>query len=165
MHELPDVLKSEVVAAVMRKSVKELCIYLLQCPFIGPQLRQVMLHETEEAARDAYIGCESVLGKKSYADLTCFSWDKVIKEMAEKQSFLTEILLAVALPTQKIRSFSAVHKLVPMMGCVYSILMKARHKELTLMQKVVTLALANEHTHQKVKFLLKTFLSTLMNKS
>ena len=63
---------------------------------------------------------------------------------------MAEVLLAVILPTSKIGHSKATNSLVPVIGAVYGILMKQRFHELSLVQKVLSVTLANEQTHQKV---------------
>ncbi|XP_052809488.1 uncharacterized protein LOC128237953 [Mya arenaria] len=73
-----------------------------------------------------------------------------MEELHTKQPLLAEVLLAVTLPTSKIGHSSATNSLVPVIGAIYGMLMKQRFHELSLVQKVVTITLANEQTHQKV---------------
>lgn len=70
--------------------------------------------------------------------------------MIKKQTFLTEILLAVSFPTGKIGSTTVTEAIVPVLGCVYGMLMKQRFHELSRLQRVISMALANEQTAQKV---------------
>ena len=92
----------------------------------------------------------SALCSKQYQNLKEFKWVDIMDELMVKQSFLAEVLLAVTLPSGKIGNTKATEALVPVLGTVYGILMKQRFHELSAVQKVVSIALANEQTHQKV---------------
>jgi len=92
----------------------------------------------------------SALYLKNFENLVNFSWDNIIEEISEKQIFLAEVLLSIALPKNKIGDTKITEALVPVVGTTYAILMKQRYCALSGVQKMISLALANEHTHQKV---------------
>ncbi|WAR12559.1 hypothetical protein MAR_026739, partial [Mya arenaria] len=66
--------------------------------------------------------------------------------------FHADVLLAVSLPSGKIGNTKATEALVPVIGTAYGMLMKQRYHELSAVQKMVSIVLANEQTHQKVVF-------------
>lgn len=116
---------------------------------LGHQIKTLILQDTELEAKDC-ASRHSVLHHKQYKNLKEFNWEEVVNEMIEKQTFLTEILLAVSFPTGKIGSTTATEAIVPVLGCVYGMLMKQRFHELSRLQRVISMALANEQTAQKV---------------
>ncbi|WAR23372.1 hypothetical protein MAR_037041 [Mya arenaria] len=120
----------------------------MQSPQRGSIILEV-LYDIENSARENCTR-NCVLHGTSYEELSSFSWDDVMEELLTKQPLLAEVLLAVTLPTSKIGHSSATNSLVPVIGAIYGMLMKQRFHELSLVQKVVTITLANEQTHQKV---------------
>ncbi|WAR13400.1 hypothetical protein MAR_027580 [Mya arenaria] len=113
---------------------------------LAEELKCIVLYDVEIEARECATKM-SVLNKKQYENLATFSWDNIIAEMTDKQTFLAEILLAVALPWKYL---AATEYVVPVLGTVYGILIKERFCELSSVQKVVAVTLANEQTHLKV---------------
>lgn len=134
----------------MQGDTADIASAILKIPCLHDTLKVMILHDIEEDARKSASRKHSVLKSGNFTDLNSFSWDRILQEMVEKQSLLTEVLLSVAMPSSRIGSSKATESLVPMLGCVYAILMKARFHELSAVQRVLSLALANEHTHQKV---------------
>ena len=65
--------------------------------YLEEELKCLVLYDVEMEARDSATR-SSVLSQKRYNNLANFSWDSCIAEMVDKQSFLAEILLAIALP-------------------------------------------------------------------
>ena len=92
----------------------------------------------------------SALFLKNFEQLMKFSWDNIIKEFVEKQSFLAEVLITMTLPRTKIGETATTEALVPVLGTTYAMLMKQRYHALSGVQKMISAALANEQTHQKV---------------
>lgn len=96
--------------------------------------------------------------KNNYADLKNFQWDNIVNELVSKNTLLSQVLLAVALPTSKIGNTKFTETLCPVISTVYGILMKQRFKDLCAVQKFVTASLANEHTrHEKVNIIATDF--------
>lgn len=108
-----------------------------------------LLNEIEFAAKEC-CNKESVLAQKEFCDLTDFNWHELIGELLEQQPLLADVLLAVSLPTSKIGNTNSVHKLIPVLSTVFGMLMKTRYQELSLVQKIIAMTLANEQTSQKV---------------
>lgn len=88
--------------------------------------------------------------KKEFSDLDEFKWDQVISELLNEQQILAKVLLDVCLPTSKIGTAKCVDRLVPVVSTIYGILMKTMYQELTPVQKIISMTLANEQAHQKV---------------
>ena len=67
---------------------------------LAEELKCLVLYDVKMEARESATR-SSVLSQKRYNNLANFSWDSCIAEMVDKQSFLAEIVLAIALPTGK----------------------------------------------------------------
>lgn len=108
-----------------------------------------MLNDIELEARDCATH-SSILHQKQYKHLSAFTWDGILKEINTKQTFLLEVLLAVALPTGKVGNLKATESAVPVIGAIYGMLMKERYHKLSRLQRVISMCLANEQVNQKV---------------
>jgi hypothetical protein len=122
---------------------------------IGEELKNLTLFDLEMEAREC-ANKGSALYLKNFEHLMKFSWENIIKELVEKQSFLAEVLLTMTLPQQKIGETTSTEALVPVLGTTYAMLMKQRYHALSGVQKMISVALANEQTHQKVSSVLIT---------
>lgn len=116
---------------------------------LGEAIKNIFLFDTEMEAKEC-SNKGSPLYLKNYEHLVNFQWGKIIDELMKKQTFLAEVLLAIALPKDRIGNTTATEALVPVLGMVYGALMKQRFYALNGVQKMITTALANEQTHQKV---------------
>ena len=122
----------------------------------GDEVIKQIINDIEMDAREC-ANTGSVLCQKKYADLKNFQWDNIVNELVSKNTLLSQVLLAVALPTSKIGNTQFTEKLCPVISTVYGILMKQRFKDLCAVQKFVTVSLANEHTHEKVNIIATDF--------
>lgn len=116
---------------------------------IEEELKNLTLFDLEMEAREC-ANKGSALYLKNFEHLMKFSWENIIKELVVKQSFLAEVLLTMTLPQQKIGETTSIEALVPVLGTTYAMLMKQRYHALSGVQKMISVALANEQTHQKV---------------
>lgn len=108
-----------------------------------------VLYDVENDAKECCTK-DSALCQKQYSDISCFNWEGIITELVNQQPILAEVLLAVALPAAKIGNSQALKSVMPVIGTVYCMLMKQRYHELSALQKIVAITLANEQTNQKV---------------
>ncbi|KAH3771971.1 hypothetical protein DPMN_173302 [Dreissena polymorpha] len=115
-----------------------------------------LLNEIEYAAKEC-CNKDSVLAQKDFCDLAEFKWHELIDELLEQQPLLADVLLAVSLPTSKIGNTKSVQSLIPVISTVFGMLMKTRYQELSLVQKMIAMTLANEQTSQKVQFVSTVF--------
>lgn len=146
--EIKQTEKARLVDIIWTGSSKHIAREILSSS-LGHQIKTLLLQDTELEAKDC-ASRSSVLHQKQYKNLKEFNWEEVVNEMVKRQTFLTEILLAVSFPTGKIGSTTVTEAIVPVMGCVYGILMKQRFHELSRLQRVISMALANEQTAQKL---------------
>jgi hypothetical protein len=112
------------------------------------EIKTMILSDIEIDAREC-ANTGSALYCNNYHELMQFKWDAILTELIDKQTFLAEVLMAVAYPVHMIGNSKKSESLVSVLSTVYGILMKRRFKKLSLIQKVVSIALANEHAHQK----------------
>ncbi|XP_060586932.1 uncharacterized protein LOC132742510 [Ruditapes philippinarum] len=138
----------EIIKKLCSSSSHEVAAHLLSSPLRGSIIVE-LLNEIEFAAKEC-CNKESVLAQKEFCDLTDFNWHELIGELLEQQPLLADVLLAVSLPTSKIGNTNSVHKLIPVLSTVFGMLMKTRYQELSLVQKIIAMTLANEQTSQKV---------------
>ena len=119
---------------------------------LADEIQTLIINDTEMDARDS-ANKGSALYCKNYNDMVEFKWKDIVMELIGKQSFLAEVLLAVALPTGKVGNTQATESLVPVLGTIFGMLMKQRFQALSAVQKIVSVTLASEQTHQKVSLL------------
>ncbi|XP_052284262.1 uncharacterized protein LOC127880853 isoform X2 [Dreissena polymorpha] len=116
---------------------------------LGEELRNIVLFDLEMEAQEC-ANKGSALYLKHFDNLIKFRWENIINEMVKKQSFLAQVLLTITLPRNKIGDSKRTQDLVPVLGTAYAILMKQRYSALSGVQKMISVALANEQTHQKI---------------
>jgi hypothetical protein len=97
---------------------------------LAEELKCLIRYDIDMEAKESATR-SSVLNHKTYDCLATFSWDNIISELITKQPFLSEILLAVALPAAKIGNLQATESVVPVIGTIYGMLMKERFHELS----------------------------------
>lgn len=110
---------------------------------------QCFILEIEESSKYLTQRHFSYLGSNTYEDLLTFRWECVVQEMLDHNPLLLETLLAVCLPRKSMNEphFDVIY---PEIGTVYGILMKRRCKDLSRVQRVISMSLAEEKVHQKV---------------
>lgn len=69
--------------------------------------------------------------------------------MLRFQPLLTDVLLAVSTSKKNIQSDNHYSSITKEFGLIYGILMKRRYKDLSRIQRVMAMALADEKVHQK----------------
>ena len=93
-------------------------------------------------------GTVSVLAKHEYSDLCQFSWDRITQEMECTFPELTTILRAVMSTPGEAKDKGA---LAHYLGAIYSIMMKARHPRLSLVQTIMSVCMVDSIANQKVR--------------
>ena len=93
-------------------------------------------------------GTVSVLVKHEYSDLCQVSWDRISLEMECTFPELTTILRAVMSTPGEAKDKGA---LAPYLGAIYSIMMKARHPRLSLVQTIMSVCMVDSMANQKVR--------------
>lgn len=89
-------------------------------------------------------GFISQLMKKSYSDMSAFSWDNICEEFKDKLPVLSKIIELTLNIHQK--------KVVPRIGMVYAILAQTHHQKLSLVQRMTSLCLLDNIADQKVNY-------------
>lgn len=92
----------------------------------------------------------SCLSDTGYLALVSFDWITVIQEMLDLNPLILDVLLSATTSSKKQRSVEHFKNIVPECGLVYGIIMKRRFKDMSRIQRFISLALANERVHQKV---------------
>lgn len=92
----------------------------------------------------------SCLSDTGYLALVSFDWITVIQEMLDSNPLILDVLLSATTSSKKQRSVEHFKNIVPECGLVYGIIMKRRFKDMSRIQRFISLALANERVHQKV---------------
>lgn len=141
--------RSELLNCILNKAVAD-CI--LQIPQLKLAIENRLLSEIENSAASKCVrSTSSYLFSKDYHSLRDFSFEELFTEFVEKQSLLLKSLLAVAVPTNKVYSTSQnLEELTPKLAFIYSCLMSTRFQELLRLKKTLSVALMDEHVHEKV---------------
>ncbi|KAL4217096.1 hypothetical protein ACF0H5_023551 [Mactra antiquata] len=151
------------IETLLFSSAREISTKLMSSPLRGEIILTVLSDIEHQFAECCTKG--NILSNKTFTNLVNFQWCDIIESLVLQQPLLAEVLLAVALPTSKIGCVKTTESALPVLGSVYGMLMKQRYHELSLVQKIVAVTLANEQTNQKVNidvgFLVKIF--TLMH--
>lgn len=92
----------------------------------------------------------SYLNHTDFDGLTSFDWNCVLKEMLDLNPLLVDVLLAISTSRKKQHQLQHYKDIIPEFGLMYGILMKRRFKDLSRVQRTITVALSNEIVHQKV---------------
>ena len=106
--------------------------------------------ERPQAMKNRKHGFVSVLMKKDFNDLHKFSWTEVISEMQAMFPELLQLLLSIMVPQNKRGDVATMKEITPQLGIVYAILMKSRNHELSRVQNIISMCLANNISDQKV---------------
>lgn len=112
-------------------------------------LWRLFLQEIEEDAQVMTERKLTCLSNTYYEGLAQFDWFCVVEEMLRFQPLLTDVLLAVSTSKKNIQSDNHYSSITKEFGLIYGILMKRRYKDLSRIQRVMAMALADEKVHQK----------------
>ena len=91
-------------------------------------------------------GFVSVLMEKDFKALETVKFEDIIMEFEEKFPELLEIILAVMLPKNE----TSIANVIPRLVMIYSIIMQTRHHELSRMQRIISMCLADNICDQSV---------------
>jgi hypothetical protein len=112
---------------------------------------KLFISQIEDDCRYSTQRHKSYLSDTGYSALLHFDWTCVVREMVDFNPFILDILLAASTNSKKQRNSNHYKDIVPECGLIYGIVMKRRFKDLSRIQRFISLALANERVHQKVK--------------
>ena len=93
----------------------------------------------------------SVLMKKNREHLKNFKIVNIINEMLARFPELVILLLRLMIPDKSMTDHSKIEVVLPKLAMIYSIVMQTRHRDLSAMQRVVSLCLMDNVVDQKVK--------------
>lgn len=90
--------------------------------------------------------------EKIFEDMKEIDWYKIVEEI---MSFFPEIfvfLSSIILDPHEMSSYRKIERAVRRLGMVYGILMQGRNKELSLVQRIISMLLFDNICDQKVKY-------------
>ena len=100
--------------------------------------------------RNRKHGFVSVLMKKDFEALQTLSFHDVIHEMINKMPELLRFLIVIMLPKKKRNSNEAKAAIVPKLAMIYAIIMQNHCHELSRMQRINAMLLADDIADQGV---------------
>lgn len=127
------------------------CRAILEVNAFKMCLWKLFLAEIHENTKYMCIKGHSYLSQLDFEALRSFQWEKIIEEMYVQQRQLLQVLLNVCTSTNKSEDDEHYMHVVKEVGLMYGILMKRRCNSLSRVQRVVSISLADERVHQKVK--------------
>lgn len=114
-------------------------------------LWKLFFAEIHENTKYMCIKGHSYLSQIDFETFRSFQLGKIIEEMYVQQRQLLQVLLTVCTSTNKSEDEEHYMHVVKEVGLMYGILMKRRSNALSRVQRVVSISLADEGLHQKVK--------------
>lgn len=132
-------------------NVLDICRAILEVKAFKMCLWKLFLAEIHENTKYMCIKGHSYLSQLDFEALRSFQWEKIIEEMYVQQRQLLQVLLNVCTSTNKSEDDEHYMHVVKEVGLMYGILMKRRCNSLSRVQRVVSISLADERVHQKVK--------------
>ena len=101
-------------------------------------------------------GDVSVLMSKGYKAMHQADFGKIAQEFQRKFPDLVKILIHIMLKPEQRQDEKCLGELIPKLAMIYGIVMKERNHELSLVQRIISLCLADSVSDQKVKFQLSS---------
>lgn len=98
-------------------------------------------------------GFVSVLMEKDFKSLETVKFEDIILEFQDKFPELLEMILALMLPKDQ----TAIANVIPRLAMIYGIIMQTRHHELSRMQRIISMCLADNICDQSVRTLIINF--------
>ena len=113
-------------------------------------VKNVFLQEINEQCKKLCVRRDPsvlLIGRKDYKELLDFNWFKILDEMKRRAPDVLDFISTVATPSVKQNG-----KQVPAICMTYALMMNTRWRELSLCQKLVSVALGVGHSTTKVFF-------------
>ena len=126
----------------------------LHCLVIDPQKSDVIIPDISFMTDVSKLhpdmtkranAASSILAHKTSADLSTFSWRKIVQEMKEKFPMLLVVLCGIMLGAN-----GSYETILPQLGMIYGLAMKTRNRELSLVQKMVSVCMFDAVSDAKV---------------
>ena len=92
--------------------------------------------------------------KKDSDSLQSVNIGSVVQEMKDKFPALLQILQCIMIPESKREDDAVRANLIPKLALIYGIIMQNRYHELSLMQRLVAMTLADNICDQAVRYFL-----------
>ncbi|KAK7478539.1 hypothetical protein BaRGS_00030211, partial [Batillaria attramentaria] len=107
-----------------------------------PQIKADAKHITEKQ--------RSILAQKDFTSMCDFQWKLILQEMEGHAKILAQVILAFMVPPKHEDDLKYMERLVPPVAFIYSICMKQRCKDLSLVQRLIAMVLTDRQVHQEV---------------
>lgn len=150
-NSLPNNEKSRLQAAVQESNVSLIADGILNCKSLSKAIwekkiqgiRETILKLTKKRS-------QSLLGSNDVENIMSFNWMKVIKEIHDNCPELLDIFVTVGSHDQP-RDEESEMMLARRIGMSYGLLMQARCRDLSLVQRMLTVVLTEGGATKKVK--------------
>ncbi|VDH98438.1 Hypothetical predicted protein [Mytilus galloprovincialis] len=103
--------------------------------------------------RNKKKGYTSYLMEKGPESLEELNFEKVIEEMKQKFPEVLQILICIMLPKEKRSSEIALANILPRLAMIYGMMMQSRYHELSSIQRVIAMCLADNICDQSVSII------------
>ena len=114
----------------------------------------VEIGSVPETMRNKKKGFISVLMKKDTDHLQSVNFGLIVSEMKRKFPVLLQMLQSIMIPDSKREEDTFRASLIPKLALIYGIVMQSRCHELSLMQRLVAMTLADNRCDQAVSYFL-----------
>lgn len=88
--------------------------------------------------------------EKKFENLKDINWYSIVEELLTFFPELFVCLLSILLEPHEMSSYTHIQRVVPRLGMVYAIIMQGRNKELSFVQRMMSLLLFDNICDQKV---------------
>ena len=95
-------------------------------------------------------GFVSTLMNKTFDDLVSFSWSDIVLGESEQFPLLMKLLLCMMVPFNVRNMESKITNIIPRLGMIYGIVAQGRNHELSKVQRIISVNLADNNADQKV---------------
>jgi len=95
-------------------------------------------------------GFVSTLMNKKFDDLVSFSWSDFVLKESEQFPLLMKLLLCMMIPFNVRNMESKITSIIPRLGMIYGIVAQGRNHELSKVQRIMSVNLADNIADQKV---------------
>jgi hypothetical protein len=140
--------RAELLGTILHGSADDIAKKVMDISPIREAINRILLSDLNSSAVNV-TNNKSVLFKKSFDELNTFQWNDIVDECVSSQPMLADIILTI-MTRQTVTTDNITEDLVPKLGLLYAIMMQERYHKLSLVQRVLAIALKDEQTHEKV---------------
>jgi hypothetical protein len=154
-NELDTHLLYEIIKLMLcQGNANDICKAIMNVKALKNCLWSLFMDELAESAKYMCQKKRSYLSQIDYDALQCFEWEGIIEEMFTHQRQLLQVLVTASTCARKTVKDDHYSDIAKEIGLIYGILMKRRCNSLSRVQRVVSITLAEECVHQKVRILM-----------